>query len=105
MAREAVPAGTPHEARQRIDKWLWFARVAKSRSLAARMVEEGFVRINSKRIEDAAKVVKVGDTVTIALERDVRVLRVLGGGVRRGPYAVAKLLFEDLSEGGSDPTD
>jgi ribosome-associated heat shock protein Hsp15 len=83
---------------QRLDKWLWFARVVKSRSLAARLVAEGHVRLNGKRIEVPARVIGPGDVLTIALERQVRVLKVLGSGERRGPFAQAKLLYEDLTE-------
>jgi ribosome-associated heat shock protein Hsp15 len=84
--------------RQRLDKWLWFARVVKTRSLAARLVAEGHVRLNARRIETPAKGVVPGDVLTIALERNVRVLKVIGPGTRRGAYAEAKLLFEDLSQ-------
>jgi ribosome-associated heat shock protein Hsp15 len=84
--------------RQRLDKWLWFARVVKTRSLAARLVSEGHIRLNARRIDTPAKNVVPGDVLTIALERKVRVLRVIGPGTRRGAYEEAKLLFEDLSE-------
>lgn len=81
---------------QRIDKWLWFARVVKTRSLAAKLVEGGHVRINGVRSDNAAKVLRPGDVLTIALERQVRVLRVIGDGERRGPFSEASLLFEEL---------
>ena len=81
---------------QRIDKWLCFARVVKTRSLATRLVEAGHVRINGVRSDNAAKAVRTGDVLTIALERQVRVLRVLADGERRGPFREASLLFEDL---------
>ena len=84
-------------ARQRLDKWLWFARVVKSRTLAAKLVLEGHVRINGVKIDAPAKAVGPGDTLTIALDRNVRVLRVLAPGVRRGPFPEACLLFEDLT--------
>jgi ribosome-associated heat shock protein Hsp15 len=84
------------EPRQRLDKWLWFARVAKTRSLAARLVAEGHVRLNARRIETPAKAVGPGDVLTIALERKVRVLKVLAPGTRRGGFPEAALLFEDL---------
>ena len=83
--------------RQRIDKWLWFARVVKSRSLAAQLVAGGHVRINGTRVEAPAKAVVASDVLTIALERQVRVLRVISGGSRRGPYEEARLLYEDLT--------
>ncbi|HUI19629.1 MAG TPA: RNA-binding S4 domain-containing protein [Methylocella sp.] len=85
------------EPRQRLDKWLWFARVAKTRSLAARLVLEGHVRLNARRIETPAKPVGPGDVLTIALERKVRVLKVLAPGTHRGGFPEASLLFEDLS--------
>jgi ribosome-associated heat shock protein Hsp15 len=82
---------------QRLDKWLWFARVAKTRSLAARLVADGHVRLNARRIETPAKAVSPGDVLTIALERRVRVLKVLSPGTRRGGYPEAALMFEDLT--------
>jgi ribosome-associated heat shock protein Hsp15 len=85
--------------RQRLDKWLWFARVVKTRSLAARLVSEGHVRLNTRRVDQPAKEVGPGDVLTIALEQKVRVLRVIGPGTRREAYSVARLLFEELSDG------
>lgn len=83
--------------RQRLDKWLWFARVVKSRTLAARLVADGHVRINGQRATSPAKAVTCGDVLTVALERHVKVLRVVAAGERRGPYREACGLFEDLS--------
>jgi ribosome-associated heat shock protein Hsp15 len=83
--------------RQRIDKWLWFARIAKSRTLAQKLAISGRVRLNRERNDSASQLVKVGDTLTIGLESGVRVLRILAAGTRRGPAAEARLLFEDLS--------
>ena len=91
------PAPSPTGARQRLDKWLWFTRVVKTRSLAARLVEEGHVRVNSVRIEQSSKAVKPGDVVTVALEHDVRVMRVVSAGERRGPASEACLLYIDLA--------
>ncbi len=83
-------------ASQRIDKWLCFARVVKTRTLAARLVEAGHVRLNGVRLNNAAKMLRCGDVLTIALERQVRVLRVVADGERRGPFSEASTLFEDL---------
>jgi ribosome-associated heat shock protein Hsp15 len=83
--------------RQRLDKWLWFARVVKTRTLATRLVSDGHVRLNSQRVDAPAKLVSPGDVVTVALERQVRVLKVLAPGIRRSCYEEAKLLFEDLT--------
>ena len=82
---------------QRLDKWLWFARVVKTKTLAARLISSGHVRINARRIEAPSKTVAPGDVLTIALERQVRVLKVRHPGTRRGGYPEAQLLFEDLS--------
>ena len=89
--------------RQRVDKWLWFARVARTRSLAARLVAGGYVRLNARRIETPAKGVGPGDILTIALERQVRVLKVVAPGTRRGGFSEASLLFEELSDPGICP--
>ena len=86
------------EARQRVDKWLFFARVAKSRTLAAKLVQAGQVRVNREKIDHAAHALAVGDVLTIALDRRVLVYRVLAPGTRRGPYEEARTLYEDLSE-------
>ena len=86
------------EDRQRLDKWLWFARFAKSRTLAAKMVTSGYVRLNGQRTDSAAKGVAVGDVVTIALARATLVVRVEGLGERRGPATEARLLYLDLGQ-------
>ncbi|MDQ0392435.1 RNA-binding S4 domain-containing protein [Labrys monachus] len=83
--------------RLRIDKWLWRVRVAKTRTSAAKLVADGYVRINGTKTDSPAKTVKAGDVLTIALERTVRVYRVLELGGRRGPAAEAQALYEDLS--------
>lgn len=91
--------------RQRIDKWLFFARVVKSRSLAAALVEAGHVRVNSQRVEVPARPIGVGDVLTIALSaRQIRVLRVTGAGHRRGPASEARTLYEDLSPNQNEPS-
>ncbi|MBB5702953.1 ribosome-associated heat shock protein Hsp15 [Ochrobactrum daejeonense] len=84
-------------ARQRIDKWLFFARVVKSRSLAAKLAASGKVRVNRDKIVQPAHQVKVGDVLTITLERRILVYKVLAPGARRGPAPEAQLLYEDLS--------
>lgn len=83
--------------RQRIDKWLFFARVVKSRSLGAKLAQAGRVRINGGKTDQAADAVRVGDTLTITVERRILVYKVLGAGARRGPAEEARLLYEDLS--------
>ncbi len=83
--------------RQRIDKWLWHARVVKTRTLAQELAVSGHVRLNGIRIDAASRPVKVGDTLTIALENRVRVLEVKGFAERRGSATVAGTLFDDHS--------
>ena len=85
------------EGRQRIDKWLFFARVVKSRSLAAKLAVAGRVRINRDKASQAADQVKPGDVLTITLDRRILVYKVLDPGIRRGPAEEAKKLYEDLS--------
>ena len=83
--------------RQRIDKWLFFARVAKSRSLAAKLAATGHVRVNREKVVQASHPVKPGDVLTITLDRRVLVYKILDSGVRRGPAAEARTLYEDLT--------
>lgn len=81
----------------RIDKWLWFARAVKTRSLAAKLIEAGHVRINSERVDAPSKSVRAGDVLTIALERQVLIWKVVALGVRRGPAPEAQMLYENLT--------
>ena len=82
---------------QRLDKWLWFARVVKSRSLAAALVADGKVRVNRERTSKPSQPLRVGDVVTVAVHARIRVLKVLAPGARRGPPAEAHQLYEDLT--------
>ncbi len=95
MARdEGQPAG---QARQRIDKWLFFARLRKSRSLAAKSVESGDVRVNDLAIRQPSYAVRPGDVIVLSLERHDMVVKVLQTGERRGPYEEARLLYSDMT--------
>ena len=82
--------------RQRLDKWLWHARVVKARTGAAALVESGRVRINGTRETAPGHAVKPGDVLTIGLDRGVRVLKVIAFSERRGDAAAARVLYEDL---------
>jgi ribosome-associated heat shock protein Hsp15 len=89
--------------RRRLDKWLWFARFAKSRSLAAKLVAEGFVRLNGQRVDNPAKAVAVGDVLTVAAHHTTAVVRIEALGERRGPAVEARSLYAELApEGGRD---
>ncbi|THF57347.1 RNA-binding S4 domain-containing protein [Ollibium composti] len=94
------------EGRQRIDKWLFFARAVKSRSLAAKLVVAGRVRVNRDKAAQASDTVKAGDVLTITLDRRILVWKVLAPGVRRGPAEEARTLYEDMSPAPAahDPT-
>lgn len=92
-----TPAGS-----QRIDKWLFFARVVKSRSLAARLAISGRVRINGEKCAHASATVKPGDVLTVTMEGRILVYRVEAPGTRRGPAEEARTLYADLSPTGSD---
>ncbi|MBV1701173.1 MAG: RNA-binding S4 domain-containing protein [Hyphomicrobiales bacterium] len=94
----------PAASRQRIDKWLWFARCVKSRTLAARLVSAGHVRVNSQRVDAPAHLVAIGDHLTIALERHTLLWEVLGIGTRRGPYPEAAKLYKDETPAPTDQT-
>ncbi len=83
--------------KQRIDKWLFFARVVKSRSLAAKLAGGGKVKVNDARCPSASHAVKPGDRLVIDLDRAERVLLVRSIGERRGPAPEAALLFEDIT--------
>jgi ribosome-associated heat shock protein Hsp15 len=82
---------------QRIDKWLWHARVVRTRSAAAALAASGHVRVNAQRIDAASRTVRTGDVITVALDRAVRVLKVIGFAERRGSAEDARALCEDLS--------
>lgn len=87
----------PAAGSQRIDKWLFFTRVVKSRSLAAKLAQSGRVRINGEKCEQASAAIRPGDVLTITVERRILVYRVLDTGARRGPAEEARRLYEDLS--------
>lgn len=82
--------------RQRVDRWLWHARLVRTRGAAAALAGGGFVRVNGARIDAPGRMVRAGDVITVALDRRVRVVKVLGFIERRGPAASAAALYEDL---------
>jgi ribosome-associated heat shock protein Hsp15 len=80
----------------RLDKWLWFARVVKTRSIAQELAGSGHVRVNGQRAESAARAIRIGDVLTIALPSRVRILKVHDVAERRGPASDAARLYEEL---------
>ena len=85
-------------ARIRLDKWLYHARFAKSRGIAADMVSGGHVRVNRDKAGKPAHKVGPGDVLTFAKGERVRVVRILAVGTRRGPAVEAQALYDDLSD-------
>jgi ribosome-associated heat shock protein Hsp15 len=91
-----MPAA-PGTDRQRIDKWLWHARMVRTRSDAAGLVTSGHVRLNGKRITAPSQPVRIGDVVTLALDRSVKLVRVEGVCERRGAAAAARAIYSDMA--------
>lgn len=86
---------------QRIDKWLYYTRIFKTRTLAGKFADSGKIRLSHgdrrERITKASQTVRAGDILTFPLHQDIRILEVLLPGTRRGPAPEAKLLYGDLS--------
>lgn len=81
----------------RLDKWLWFARFFKTRSLAATRVTAGDVRVNGDRVTKRSTTIAPGDVLTFSQGRVVRVIEVKAIGARRGPASEAQALYNDMS--------
>lgn len=88
----AETAGT-----QRLDRWLWHARIVKTRTLAANLVTSGHVRVNGRRAGQPSRVIRPGDVLTIALPSRVRVLKVADILQRRADSSAARRLYEPLT--------
>lgn len=82
--------------RQRIDKWLWHTRVVRTRTAAAALIASGHVRVNGVRQKSPGHYVKPGDVLTVALDAQVRVLKVRAFAERRGDAQAAHTLYDDL---------
>jgi ribosome-associated heat shock protein Hsp15 len=80
----------------RVDRFLFFIRLAKSRTLAQVIVEEGYVRIDGRRVGKPSEEVRVGSVVALPLRGRLRILKVLSLPARRGPAAEARLCYEEL---------
>ncbi|WP_281825774.1 RNA-binding S4 domain-containing protein [Jannaschia rubra] len=88
---------TTATTRQRLDRWLWQARFFKTRTLAARQVTEGHVRVNGDRVTKPAHGVGPGDALTFRQADRIRVVEVVGLADRRGPASEARALYSDHS--------
>lgn len=82
---------------RRLDKWLWFARFCKSRTLATKLCAAGRIRVDGEIVRKAHQLVRPGDVLTFPQGPHIRVVRVLQLGERRGPATEARTLYEDLS--------
>ena len=80
----------------RIDKWLWYARLFKSRTLAGKLCASNRLRLNSQLIGKSNATLKIGDVLTFPKEKEIRVIKVVALGQRRGPASEAVTLYEDL---------
>ena len=89
--------GSLEADRQRIDRWLWHARLVRTRSAAAALASRGGVRVNGVRVNAPSRLVRSGDVITVALQSTVRVLRVRGFVERRGPADTNQALYEVLA--------
>ena len=87
----------PAARKERLDKFLFFARAIKSRTLAQKFIESGAVRVNSERTIRSDLKVGAGDVLTMALHERILVWRIIDPGTRRGPASEAQTLYEDLS--------
>lgn len=81
----------------RLDKFLWFARIVKTRGQAQAMAEEGRLRVNGRVIDKAHAMLRVGDVLSFARHGAVRVLRIEALPARRGPPAEARTLYSELT--------
>jgi ribosome-associated heat shock protein Hsp15 len=84
------------EDRIRIDKWLWQARFFKTRGLAAGVVTAGHLRVNGDKTAKPGRAVGPGDVLTFRQAGEIRVVRILACGSRRGPPPEARSLYEDI---------
>lgn len=80
----------------RLDKWLWFTRLVKSRSLAQALCESRHIRLNGRVVERSSTQVRPGQVLTLPLGREVKVVRVITLPERRGPFSEASLAYAEL---------
>jgi ribosome-associated heat shock protein Hsp15 len=95
IAPQGAPG--PERAKTRLDQWLWFARLAKSRSLAARLCSAGSVAVNGATVTKPNQAVRVDDVVVVPQGAVQRTVRVLALGFRRGPASEARSLYQETA--------
>ncbi len=87
----------PSRQTQRIDKWLWHARIFKTRSIAQKQITTGKIRVDKEKISNCSRKIIASNVLTITLQRDIKIIEVIGFAKKRGPYSDAQLLYNDLS--------
>ena len=97
MPASELPAEHDHPDSQRIDKWLWYARMVRTRNAAAALVTAGHVRVNGARVTAAGYALRRGDVITLALDYSVRVIKVGDFCEKRGGAQQARALFRSLA--------
>jgi ribosome-associated heat shock protein Hsp15 len=93
-------SGSPGPTSRRLDQWLWFARFAKSRSLASRLCTAGAIILNGVVVRKARHLIRIGDVIVIPHGFISRTVRVKALGSRRGPSSEAQLLYEETAPAG-----
>lgn len=99
MRRGTAITDAEREDAQRLDKWLCYARFAKTRAVAQALVEGGKIRVNRERVTHSSRLIRASDVLTIRLAREVRVVRVLGFAKRRVSPKDVSGLYEGVTEG------
>lgn len=97
MSSDASIQPETAQAKQRLDKWLWYARIVKSRTLAQKVIASGSVRIDGQRVTSSDYRVTSGMVLTLNVHERLRILRICNPGTRRGPATEAQTLYDDLS--------
>lgn len=97
MAQAEPTHDASSAGRLRLDRWLFFSRLVKSRTLAAKMIETGHVRVNGDKIRQPRHAITPGDVLTLALPPGIRIVRLLACGTRRGPASEAQTLYSDMT--------
>jgi ribosome-associated heat shock protein Hsp15 len=90
-----VSGDPPEQTSRRLDQWLWFARLSKSRSRAARLCTAGAVAVNGVAVGKANHAIRIGDTIAVPQGAFRHIVRVLALGRRRGPPSEARILYEE----------
>ncbi|ODP37593.1 RNA-binding S4 domain-containing protein [Sphingomonas turrisvirgatae] len=94
-----------NDASMRLDRFLWFVRLVKTRGAAQELAEAGMLRLDGRRIEKSSVQVRVGSVIAFPLRGQVRILRVEGLPLRRGPAPEAQGMYQELTPGMAESRD